>query len=136
MVRADTELLQDRPGRVEYVAKQKFNLTMEPQELAILQSLDQAVWSPAIQTILQPIVNRIRAKLSNKRDSVMAWEPIPLTTFGDRLPTAIRSAWVFILRAGTNTGAERHPNSRQRMMSYLGTGDMQIRESDGAPWES
>src|SRR5207249_1597152 len=29
------------------------------------------------------------------------------------------------LRTGTTTGAERHPNSHQRMMSFRGTGDMQ-----------
>jgi hypothetical protein len=55
----------------------------------------------------------------------MAWEPIALTLFGDALPAAIHSGWVFILRADTNTGAERHPNSHQRMMSFEGTGNMQ-----------
>jgi len=53
----------------------------------------------------------------------MAWEPIALETFG-ALPSAIRSGWVFILRAGSDTGAERHPNSHQRMMSFDGTGDL------------
>ncbi len=56
----------------------------------------------------------------------MAWEPIRLTLFGGALQAAIRSSWVFILRAGANTGAERHPNSHQRMMSFEATGDMQI----------
>ena len=55
----------------------------------------------------------------------MAWEPIPLTLFRGALPALIRSSWVFILRAGANTGAERHPNSHQRMMSFEGTGDLQ-----------
>jgi hypothetical protein len=59
---------------------------------------------------------------------VMAWEPIPLSIYGNALPAMIRSIWVFILRAGTNTGAERHPNSHQRMMSFEGSGDMQIRD--------
>jgi hypothetical protein len=55
----------------------------------------------------------------------MAWEPIPLSIYGNSLPPPIRSSWVFILRAGATTGAERHPNSHQRMMSIQGTGDMQ-----------
>ena len=55
----------------------------------------------------------------------MAWEPIGVTVFEGALPAAIRSSWVFILRAGANTGAERHPNSHQRMMSFEGTGDLQ-----------
>src|SRR5262249_4993981 len=39
------------------------------------------------------------------------------------LPPEIRSSWIFVLRKGTTTGAERHPNSHQRMMSYLGSAD-------------
>src|SRR5262249_23574687 len=39
-----------------------------------------------------------------------------------------------ILRADVATGAERHPNSRQRMMSYRGSGDLQTRT--GEHWES
>ena len=60
---------------------------------------------------------------------VMAWEPIPLTTFRGALPEGIRSSWVSLLRAGANTGAERHPNSHQRMMSFAGTGDLQTEKS-------
>jgi hypothetical protein len=58
----------------------------------------------------------------------MTWEPIPLIVFGSALPPEIRSAWVFVLRAGADTGAERHPNSHQRMMSFEGSGDLQTRE--------
>jgi len=35
---------------------------------------------------------------------------------------------VFVLRANTRSGAERHPNSHQRMMSYRGSGDLQTRQ--------
>src|SRR5262249_24535099 len=31
---------------------------------------------------------------------------------------------VFILRAGADTGAERHPNSHQRMLTIAGSGDL------------
>ena len=57
----------------------------------------------------------------------MAWEPIPLTVFGHALRREIRLAWVFVLRAGADTGAERHPNSHQRMMTFEGSGDMRNR---------
>jgi hypothetical protein len=67
------------------------------------------------------------------RDASMAWEPIPLATYSS-LPPAIKSSWVFILRAGTTTGAERHPNSHQRMVSYRGSGDFPM-QRDGV-WES
>ena len=46
----------------------------------------------------------------------------------------IRSSWVFVLRAQANTGAERHPNSHQRMMSYRGSGDFQL--WTGGRWRS
>src|SRR5438067_11914647 len=64
----------------------------------------------------------------------MTWEPIPLTVFGRALPTEIRYAWVFILRAGADTGAERHPNSHQRIMSFEGSGDLQT--GDPGQWLS
>jgi hypothetical protein len=64
----------------------------------------------------------------------MAWEPIPLSIYGESLPAFIRSSWVFVLRAWATTGAERHPNSHQRMMSFRGIGDLQT-EDDGH-WQS
>ena len=56
--------------------------------------------------------------------------PVPLALYGQKLPGDIRSSWIFILRAGSTTGAERHPNSRQRMMSYRGSGDLQTRTEE------
>jgi len=38
------------------------------------------------------------------------------------------------LRAGADTGAERHPNSHQRMMSFEGSGDLQTGEPER--WQS
>jgi hypothetical protein len=64
----------------------------------------------------------------------MTWEPLPLNVFGRALPGEIRSAWVFVLRAGADTGAERHPNSHQRMMSFEGRGDMKTGEP--GQWQS
>jgi hypothetical protein len=56
----------------------------------------------------------------------MTWEPIPLDIFRQKLPQEIRSGWIFVLRAGADTGAERHPNSHQRMMTFDGSGDMRV----------
>jgi hypothetical protein len=50
------------------------------------------------------------------------------------LPAAIGSAWIFVLRAGTDTGAERHPNSHQRMMTLAGVGDLKT-DAKGLPNE-
>jgi hypothetical protein len=99
---------------------------MTAKERSLLQKLDKVLRLEQVRAQILPIVEHVRSELTRKRDALMAWEPIGLTLFGGPLPAAIRSSWVFILRAGANTGAERHPNSHQRMMSFEGTGDIQI----------
>jgi hypothetical protein len=100
------------------------------QELEILQRLDSLCEKRNVRDMIDPIIKRVEAQLSQNPDDVMAWETIPLEIYGESLPGGIRSSWVFILRANKTTGAERHPNSIQRMMSYRGTGDMQTYGDD------
>ena len=98
---------------------------MTAEERSLLQQLDRILRSEKIRAEILPVVERVRSELTRNQDMLMAWEPIPLSLFSGGLPVLIRSSWVFILRAGANTGAERHPNSHQRMMSFEGTGDLQ-----------
>ena len=98
---------------------------MTQDERSLLEMLDRIVRSNRLRAQICPIVERVRAELAHKPNALMAWESIPLEIFGDGLPPSIKSGWVFILRAGADTGAERHPNSHQRMMTFGGTGDMQ-----------
>src|SRR5436309_8236431 len=98
---------------------------MTAEERSLLQKLDRILQFEDVHAQIRPIVERVRAELARKQDALMAWEPITLTLFKGALPAVIRSSWVFILRTGANTGAERHSNSHQRMMSFEGTGDMQ-----------
>ena len=98
---------------------------MTAEERSLLQKVDRVLRLEQVDAQIRPIVERVRAKLARKEDALMAWEPISPTLFSGALPTVIRSSWVFILRAGANTGAERHTNSHQRMMSFEATGDMQ-----------
>ncbi len=107
---------------------------MPQDERSRLESLDAVLRSENVREKIRLIVERVRGELARKEEALMAWEPIPLTVFGHALPPEIRSAWVFVLRAGADTGAERHPNSHQRMMSYEGSGDMQTGEPGG--WRS
>ena len=72
--------------------------------------------------------------MSRDPRTIEAWEPIPLEVYSGPLPSEIQSSWVFILRAGVTTGAERHPNSHQRMMSWRGQGYFQVH--DGQRWQS
>jgi len=107
---------------------------MNPQERAILQTLDAALNQQSVITKIDPIVRQVESKLAQDREALMAWETVPLAFYGERLPQIIRSSWVFILRARATTGAERHPNSHQRMISYRGTGEMQVWRDE--QWQS
>ena len=103
-------------------------------ESDVLSSLDRALRSPGVSAAIAGIVARVRRHLAENPGAALAWEPIPLAIYGSAIPDAIRSSWVFILRAGSCTGAERHPNSVQRMVSWEGEGDFPTRTGD--VWES
>ena len=104
---------------------------MEPEEYARLEKLDTIVRSDELRAEINPIVDRVCAALSQKPEALMTWEPIPLDIFDEGLPPEIRSGWIFVLRAGADTGAERHPNSHQRMMTLHGSGDMKTESKKG-----
>lgn len=103
-------------------------------EREILQSLDAAVTAPGAAASLQSICARVLATLARGPSEIEAWEAVPLELYAAALPSDIKSSWVFVLRRGVTTGAERHPNSRQRMASWSGGGDFQVH--DGERWRS
>jgi hypothetical protein len=107
---------------------------MTTEERSRLESIEAVLRSENVREQIRQIVGRVRAELARKKEALMTWEPIPLNAFGGALPPEIRSAWVFVLRAGADTGPERHPNSHQRMMSLEGSGDMQTGEP--GRWQS
>ncbi|PYL26296.1 MAG: hypothetical protein DMF44_00265 [Verrucomicrobia bacterium] len=101
---------------------------MTKEERLRLETLDTALRSDNVREHIRSVVARLREELARKKDALMGWEPFPLEVLATTLPPDIRSAWVFVLRAGADTGAERHPNSHQRMMSFEGSGDLQTGE--------
>ena len=107
---------------------------MTGEEKSLLRQLDRILRLRNVREQIRPIISRVQAELAQKTSALMMWEPIPLEIFPDRLPAGIRSSWIFVLRAGADTGAERHPNSHQRMMSMRGSGNMRT-ECDGE-WRS
>src|SRR6266480_6191169 len=110
---------------------------MTADERSRLEALDAVVGSTELRAKIKPVVDRVCAALAQKPEAVMTWEPISLETFRQKLPKEIRSGWVFVLRAGADTGAERHPNSHQRMMTLHGTGDMRVRaDAASSQWQS
>src|SRR5260370_25147683 len=113
---------------------------MTAKERSLLETLDAIVGSKEIRAQIYPIVERVRTELARNEKAQMTWEPISLAIYSGALPSGIRSSWVFVLRGGATTGAERHPNSHQRMMSFEATGDLQVRAglADGSEdqWRS
>jgi hypothetical protein len=104
-------------------------------ERAILEALDAAARASEAASSLRQIAERVVATLARGPEEIEAWEAVPLELYGaGRLPAEIRSSWIFILRRGVTTGAERHPNSRQRMVTLSGGGDFQVH--DGTRWIS
>ena len=107
---------------------------MTKEERSRLEILDTALRSETVRERIRSVVVRVREQLARRNDALMAWEPFPLDVLATTVPPEIRSAWVFVLRAGADTGAERHPNSHQRMMSFEGSGDLQT--SEHGKWQS
>ena len=107
---------------------------MTPQERSRLEELDRILRMDTVREQILPIASGVRAELGRRPQALMTWAPISLELFGGELPAGIRSSWVFVLRAGADTGAERHPNSHQRMMSMEGSGNMRTEEQ--GEWRS
>jgi hypothetical protein len=107
---------------------------MTLEERSRLEALDTTLRSDKVREHIRSVVARVRDQLASRKEALMCWEPIPLDLIATTLPPEIRSAWVFVLRAGANTGAEKHPNSHQRMMSFEGSGDFQTGEP--GKWDS
>jgi len=103
-------------------------------ELATLWLLDGLLHDPSVRAVIDPMALRVEANLNDTPTVPLAWEPVPVAAYTDKLPGFIRSSWVFVLRGNSASGAERHPNSHQRVMSYRGVGDLQIRVGD--EWKS
>ena len=112
-------------------SRKSYAHAMEPEERARLEKLDAIVRLDELRAEIYLIVDRVCTALSEKPEALMTWEPIPLDIFRQKLPREIRSGWIFVLRAGADTGAERHPNSHQRMMTLHGSGDMRVRALHG-----
>lgn len=99
-------------------------------ETRILERLDGLVQQASVRRELDSIAARLVASLAADRGSPLVWEPIDLSLYSAAAPAGIRSSWVFALRRNTVSGAERHPNSVQRVMSYRGSADLQTRPAE------
>jgi hypothetical protein len=97
----------------------------EATEKRTLAVLDEIMRRDVVRARIDATLERLGRRLLAVPGAQMAWETIPLSSYEPGLPGGIRSSWVFILRSGAVTGAERHPNSVQRTLSWRGEGDLQ-----------
>jgi hypothetical protein len=96
----------------------------------IIPVLDDVARTSSAASQVTEALRRALQQLEGSTEQ-MAWEIIPLTAFERPLPESIRSCWVFAIRAGAETGAERHPNSHQRSLSLTGSGTFELRAANG-----
>jgi hypothetical protein len=99
----------------------------------LLPALNELVHTSAAMSAVGETLRRVTQQLAAS-GAVMAWEVVPRDAFGEGLPRSIRSCWIFVIRAGASTGAERHPNSHQRSFSLIGSGAFELR--GGTNWRS
>jgi hypothetical protein len=99
----------------------------------LLPALNELVHTSQAMTTVAETLRRVTRQLEVS-GALMAWEVISRDAFGESLSESIRSCWIFVIRAGATTGAERHPNSHQRSFSLSGSGMFELR--DGPNWRS
>jgi hypothetical protein len=116
--------------KTAFSQKNKFS----PKDQKILLILDKIVKQNSVRAVIDSFIPKVEQKLATDPETMLAWEPVPLETYSGKLPDIIHSSWVFVIRAESESGAERHPNSHQYMMSYRATGDLQIKADK--KWES
>jgi hypothetical protein len=98
------------------------------QERETLKTLDTIMREQRIRGEIDAITAKLVSKLNQTPGQQLAKEPVRLDLFGEKLPGDSRACWVYLTRAPSATGEERHPNSHQRTISYQGKGDLQLRQ--------
>jgi hypothetical protein len=98
----------------------------------VLSALNEAVRRQSTAATITSTLRRVVDQLDTSA-KLMAWQVVPLDTFAGILPESIRSCWIFVIRSGAETGAERHPNSHQRSFSLVGSGIFELRA--GTTWQ-
>lgn len=110
-------------------------IRIDKNEQAILTALNKFLEIPSLRKRIETTARRLERKLEADPAATMTWAVLPLGRLSHSLPRTIYSAWVFVLRARTVTGAERHPNSRQRTHSWRGRANFQT-SVDGRRWRA
>jgi len=109
-------------------------LKISASEKAILQQLDASVAAQSAFETIDTSIKRVTKELEANPETLFGWSAIPLDIFPAKLPPSVGSCWLFVIRAGIPPERHRHPGSRQRTLSFRGSGDLQV--WDGTQWIS
>ena len=107
------------------------NNYMEEAEKELLNLLDQHIQDKTVQSFIEDAIVEAESELKVEPEKLAASVQVPLKIFGSHFPPSLKSCRVFVLRAGTEFKAERHPNSHQRVRSLKGSGQIRIFEEGG-----
>lgn len=97
---------------------------MSTEERIVLEQLDKLVQ----ESDLSFEIRRSKELLQHDASLLAGTVPVSLNKFTGYLPAEIGSARIFTLRANTQFRTERHPNSRQRVVSLEGTGQIMVKD--------
>ena len=93
-------------------------------EKAVLEALDKLVKESEVSEEIHQAKDLLRQNPSLLAGTV----PVSLNKLPGPLPAGIGSARIFVLRANTCFRTERHPNSRQRVISLEGQGNIVVKD--------
>ncbi len=94
------------------------------EEKTLLEELDKLVRESDVTEEIHQAKEILRQEPSLLSGTV----PVQLNKLNRPLPSGIGSARIFALRANTSFTTERHPNSRQRVVSLEGRGKIVVKE--------
>jgi hypothetical protein len=97
-------------------------------EIEALGLLRHAARDPQMHRFLSGAAHALRQVLAENARLNSAQAFIPLDLYQRALSADVLSCWVFVLRRNHKYGAERHPNSIQRMFALDGAGAMELWE--------
>jgi hypothetical protein len=90
-----------------------------------LPELDAAVRRLLSLAEVQGEIRRLKARLPGSEEPFV-WAVLDLGALGCDVPAAIRSGWIFVLKAGSPSGCHYHPNSVQHMVMVEGRGTSRV----------
>src|SRR2546426_10726605 len=98
--------------------------SLSPPEKRTLTALDRLLRRAAVRASIDAAIGPLERRLPPDTGAQMAWETVPLSLHHPGLAGTLRWSWLFILRSGAVTGAERHPTTHQRTQAHRRASDL------------